>query len=78
LKTRASRRFFPRSNDRSLTLARRYSNGEECLPFIQNIQDYLEYAEKHGTEVNKEWNCTAPGFGPAAHAVTDFMPLRNQ
>ena len=36
---------LPRGNDKDLTLARRYTNGEECLPFIQNMQDYLEYAE---------------------------------
>lgn len=35
--------LLPRSSDPDLTLARRYANGEECLPFLQNLQDYLEY-----------------------------------
>ena len=35
--------LLPRSADPDLTLARRCGNGEECLPFLQNLQDYLEY-----------------------------------
>ncbi len=35
---------LPRSQDADLTLARRYVNGDECLPMIQNVQDFLEYA----------------------------------
>ncbi len=35
--------LLPRSTDSDLALARRCANGEECLPFLQNLQDYLEY-----------------------------------
>ncbi len=35
---------LPRSTDKDLTLARKYVNGDECLPMIQNVQDFLEYA----------------------------------
>ncbi len=34
---------LPRSGDKDLSLARRYVNGEECLPLIQNVQDFLDY-----------------------------------
>jgi len=36
---------LPRSSYGDLSLAQRYANGEECLPFIQNLQDYLEYLQ---------------------------------
>lgn len=42
---------LPRSADKDLTLARSYLNGEECLPLLQNVQDYLEYAENHPQEM---------------------------
>ncbi len=39
---------LPRSRDRDLALARRFVNGSECLPLIQNVQDFLEYLESKG------------------------------
>lgn len=42
---------LPRSMDKDLTLARRYLNGEECLPLLQNVQDFLEYAQNHPGEM---------------------------
>lgn len=38
--------MLPRSDDHDLTLARRFVNGDECLPMIQNLQDFLEYLEQ--------------------------------
>ncbi|MDQ7793333.1 MAG: BadF/BadG/BcrA/BcrD ATPase family protein [bacterium] len=42
--------LLPRSADPDLSLARRHVNGDECLPLIQNVQDYLEYLERNGEE----------------------------
>lgn len=44
--------ILPRSQDSDLTLARRYVNGTECLPFIQNLQDFLDYLK--GRDLNPE------------------------
>ncbi len=67
--------LLPRSKDKSLALARRYTNGEECLPFLQNIQDYLEYAEEHNHKVEKNgaimlqgWACGPCRYGLYASA----------
>ncbi len=67
--------LLPRSTDKDLTLARRYSNGEECLPFIQNMQDYLEYAENNprelqegGTFFFQGWACGPCRYGLYAPA----------
>ena len=43
---------LPRSTDSDLTLARRVVNGEECLPLIQNVQDFLEYLQVNGETDN--------------------------
>lgn len=45
--------LLPRSADPDLTLARRYANGEECLPFLQNLQDYLEYFRDHPADLQE-------------------------
>ncbi|NMC27147.1 MAG: hypothetical protein GYA42_03265, partial [Syntrophomonadaceae bacterium] len=61
--------LLPRSTDKDLTLARRYTNGEECLPFIQNIQDFLEYAENNpsfkedGAVLFQGWACGPCRYG---------------
>jgi len=39
---------LPQSCDQDLTLARRYVNGSECLPLIQNVQDFLEHLSTNG------------------------------
>ncbi|HSW35941.1 MAG TPA: acyl-CoA dehydratase activase [Candidatus Limnocylindrales bacterium] len=61
---------LPRSNDKDLTLARHYLNGEECLPFIQNMQDYLEYAVQNPLELAENgvvffqgWSCGPCRYG---------------
>jgi len=40
---------LPRGKAGDLALAQLYVNGEECLPFIQNLQDYLQYLHSEGT-----------------------------
>ena len=58
---------LPRSTDYDFTLARRYVNGEECLPLIQNVQDYLEYAKENGSEDDylffQGWACGPCRYG---------------
>jgi len=39
--------MLPRSPDPDMSLARRHVNGDECLPLIQNVQDFLAYLESH-------------------------------
>ena len=70
--------LLPRSTDKDLTLARRYTNGEECLPFIQNLQDYLEYAESNSQELEEGgvvffqgWACGPCRYG--LYASTQSM-----
>jgi predicted nucleotide-binding protein (sugar kinase/HSP70/actin superfamily) len=67
--------LLPRSTDKDLTLAHRYTNGEECLPFIQNVQDYLEYAENNPQEIEEGralffqgWACGPCRYGLYASA----------
>jgi len=61
---------LPPSKDKDLTLAKRYVNGEECLPFIQNLQDYLEYLQKRPAEEKEKnvvffqgWACGPCRYG---------------
>ncbi len=60
---------LPQSPDKDLSLARRYANGEECLPFIQNLQDYLEYqlhsspGEDKNTVFFQGWACGPCRYG---------------
>ncbi len=73
-------RILPRSTDSDLTLARKYVNGEECLPFIQNVQDFLEFI-KDNPEVSKEkesvffqgWACGPCRYG--MYAPTQSLVL---
>ncbi len=67
--------LLPRSNDKDLTLARLYTNGEECLPFLQSLQDFLAYAEQNprdfeeqGTVMLEGWACGPCRFGYYASA----------
>ncbi len=69
-----------RSEDRDLTLARRYTNGDECLPFIQNMQDYLEYAQNNPGEIEEDdlvlfqgWACGPCRYGLYASAQSMLM-----
>ena len=39
--------MLPRSPDPDMSLARRYVNGDECLPLIQNLQDFLAYLQTY-------------------------------
>ncbi|MFO8059834.1 MAG: acyl-CoA dehydratase activase [Bacillota bacterium] len=59
---------LPRSRDRDLTLARRYVNGDECLPMIQNVQDFLEYAQNPDEDLDRVvffqgWACGPCRYG---------------
>ena len=62
--------LLPRSRDKDLSLARCYVNGDECLPLIQNVQDYLEYLENKGSGENLDgvvffqgWACGPCRYG---------------
>jgi predicted nucleotide-binding protein (sugar kinase/HSP70/actin superfamily) len=66
---------LPRSKDRDLFLARRYVNGNECLPLIQNVQDFLDYlfTNGHVTDLEKTvffqgWACGPCRYGLYAPA----------
>ncbi len=71
---------LPQSPDKDLTLARRRVNGEECLPFIQNLQDFLEYLlHRPQEEENKNlvffqgWACGPCRYG--MYAPTQSLVL---
>ncbi|NLX90954.1 MAG: hypothetical protein GXZ07_05120 [Firmicutes bacterium] len=61
--------LLPRSKDRDLALARRYVNGNECLPLIQNMQDFLDYLHQHrdnpedGLVFFQGWACGPCRYG---------------
>lgn len=61
--------LLPRSKDRDLALARRYVNGNECLPLIQNMQDFLDYLHQNrnnpedGTVFFQGWACGPCRYG---------------
>lgn len=59
--------LLPRSPDPDLALARRHVNGDECLPFIQNLQDFLEYLERDGREKVAFFQGTA--WGPCRYGL---------
>ncbi|MGI6307151.1 MAG: acyl-CoA dehydratase activase [Dethiobacteria bacterium] len=61
---------LPRSKDKDLSLARRFVNGDECLPLIQNVQDFLDYLYTNGRDVDLEktvffqgWACGPCRYG---------------
>jgi len=67
--------ILPRSTDGDLTLAKKYVNGEECLPFIQNVQDFLEFTRDNpqvGDNSNnvffQGWACGPCRYGMYAPA----------
>ena len=61
--------LLPASTDKAFTLARRFVNGEECLPLIQNMQDLLEYCDRQGaagldsTVFFQGWSCGPCRYG---------------
>ncbi|MDP2857912.1 MAG: acyl-CoA dehydratase activase [Bacillota bacterium] len=61
--------LLPASTDRAFTFARRFVNGEECLPLIQNMQDILEYCDGRGaagldrTVFFQGWACGPCRYG---------------
>ena len=61
--------LLPRSKVRDLSLARRYVNGNECLPLIQNMQDFLDYLHQHrdapedGIVFFQGWACGPCRYG---------------
>ncbi|MGM0688167.1 MAG: acyl-CoA dehydratase activase [Bacillota bacterium] len=60
---------LPRGNSGDLSLAQRFVNGEECLPFIQNLQDILSYLQSNGnpgdtgTVFFQGWACGPCRYG---------------
>jgi len=66
---------LPRGKIGDLSLAQRYVNGEECLPFIQNLQDYLRYLKENdggddGDVFFQGWACGPCRYGLYAPAQT--------
>jgi len=64
---------LPRSEDTDLTLAKRYCNGEECLPMIQNVQDIFEYVQNADGDLDdvvffQGWACGPCRYGMYAPA----------
>ena len=62
--------ILPRSKDKDLILARRFVNGDECLPLIQNVQDFLDYLYTNGNSLNLDktvffqgWACGPCRYG---------------
>jgi predicted CoA-substrate-specific enzyme activase len=62
--------MLPRSKDKDLVLARRFVNGNECLPLIQNVQDFLDYLFSNGKAADMEktvffqgWACGPCRYG---------------
>ncbi len=62
--------ILPRSQDGDLSLAKRYVNGDECLPLIQNVQDYLSYLENNAGQLDLDrtvffqgWACGPCRYG---------------
>jgi len=61
--------LLPRSKDRDLSLAKRFVNGNECLPLIQNMQDFLDYLHQHredpedGVVFFQGWACGPCRYG---------------
>ncbi len=60
--------LLPRSKDADLSLARRFVNGDECLPLIQNVQDFLGYLEEDGENADdvvffQGWACGPCRYG---------------
>lgn len=61
--------LLPRGVEGDLSLAQRFINGEECLPFIQNIQDYLSYLNSSndddlaGVAFFQGWACGPCRYG---------------
>ncbi len=57
-----------------ISLAQRYVNGEECLPFIQNLQDYLQHLHKNdsgnGEVFFQGWACGPCRYGLYAPVQT--------
>ncbi|HAI21517.1 MAG TPA: hypothetical protein DCM14_06470 [Clostridiales bacterium UBA8153] len=69
--------ILPRSPDPDLFLAKRYVNGEECLPLIQNVQDFLDYL-KDGHDPDRlafaqGWACGPCRYG--MYATTQSLLL---
>jgi len=64
---------LPRGKVGDLALAQQFVNGEECLPFIQNLQDYFNYLQTKGGGDNGEvffqgWACGPCRYGLYAPA----------
>jgi predicted CoA-substrate-specific enzyme activase len=62
---------LPRSKDKDLSLARRFVNGDECLPLIQNVQDFLDYLYQNGHSSLEEGTVFFQGWacGPCRYGL---------
>ncbi|MDP2871030.1 MAG: acyl-CoA dehydratase activase-related protein, partial [Bacillota bacterium] len=71
--------LLPRNLDRDHALARDYVNGDECLPMIQNVQDFLAYLHGDGSARNGDaaffqaWSCGPCRYG--LYAPTQSLVL---
>jgi len=59
---------LPQGNTGDLSLAKQFVNGEECLPFIQNLQDYLKHLQSNESSGSGEvffqgWACGPCRYG---------------
>ncbi|HHU75901.1 MAG TPA: hypothetical protein GXZ24_03270 [Firmicutes bacterium] len=61
--------LLPRSKDRDLGYAKRFVNGNECLPLIQNMQDFLDFLHQHQDDAEdgivffQGWACGPCRYG---------------
>lgn len=61
---------LPRCAEGDLAMARQYINGEECLPFIQNLQDILQYLKNKGeSNLNGEVFFQGWASGPCRYGL---------
>ncbi len=61
--------ILPRGKNGDLSLAQGYVNGEECLPFIQNLQDFLQYMQENGGGENGEVFFQGGACGPCRYGL---------
>ncbi|MEW6080520.1 MAG: acyl-CoA dehydratase activase [Bacillota bacterium] len=68
-------RMLPRSPDRDLSLARKYVNGDECLPMIQNVQDFLDYLQNGRVDLDRTVFLQGWACGPCRYGL--YAPVQS-
>jgi len=68
-------KMLPRSPDRDLSLARKYVNGDECLPMIQNVQDFLEYLHNGNVDLDRTVFLQGWACGPCRYGL--YAPVQS-